>query len=604
MRPWSISTTVRNPNRIKEFLSVLAKIEGEPWNEATQVHYQVLLIKERLYGYGQPQFYRDLSRNQRDIIDDRSQEIPLQVATQVFQWKNYEDPAMRGRQSINPLKKFGLAAVDSGKVEITPLGHQLLRPDGDIGEVLLRCFLKWQFPNPDALGYDAESGWNLKPFVGTLHLLAAVNRKEAARGRKAKGLSRAEFNLFVPTLFSHEQIDDYADRVLALRDEQEGQPLAQQSQTFERHQRRQVAPFVTGKTTAEKVVKNLRDYGDNTLRYFRLTRYIAFRGWGRYVDLEPRRDVEISALLAADDGRSRAFESAGEHRAYIASDTEPSLPWETREKLTEIIVSLCTDVERLETRLDESPTVVKDYKAMDEDRLQAHIDELRVYRQALHQKVQQLESQEVASINGYMEMLGDIYEYDERPTLLEKLATQSLLAMNDALAILPNYPVGDDDEPTYTAPANVPDIECFYSTFNAICEVTMLTRREQWYYEGQPVMRHLRDFEDEHSEKPAYCLFVAPSLHRDTVNTFWLSVKHGYEGSHQRIVPLTIEQLSSVLGTLTQLKAESKALRYVDILHLYNAVVAAAQPLESSLQWLEAIPQVIAGWQSDLLRQA
>lgn len=40
-----------------------------------------------------------------------------------------------------------------------------------------------------------------------------------------------------------------------------------------------------------------------------------------------------------------------------------------------------------------------------------------------------------------------------------------LNALNDAILIKPNYPVGDDNEPTFTAPANKPDIECFLSIF-------------------------------------------------------------------------------------------------------------------------------------------
>jgi len=64
-----------------------------------------------------------------------------------------------------------------------------------------------------------------------------------------------------------------------------------------------------------------------------------------------------------------------------------------------------------------------------------------------------------------------------------------LHSLNDAIAIVANHPVGDDNEPTSTAPANRPDTECFYNSFNAICEVTLLTNRSQWYNEGQPVMR-------------------------------------------------------------------------------------------------------------------
>jgi len=42
-------------------------------------------------------------------------------------------------------------------------------------------------------------------------------------------------------------------------------------------------------------------------------------------------------------------------------------------------------------------------------------------------------------------------------------------------------------------------------------------------------MRHLRDFEDTNADKKAYCLFVAPKIHRDTLNTFWMAIKYEYE---------------------------------------------------------------------------
>lgn len=37
IKPWSLSTTVRNPERLPGFLSALAEIEGEVWNRANQV---------------------------------------------------------------------------------------------------------------------------------------------------------------------------------------------------------------------------------------------------------------------------------------------------------------------------------------------------------------------------------------------------------------------------------------------------------------------------------------------------------------------------------------------------------------------------------------
>ena len=48
-KTWSISTTVRNPERVLPFLHVLKNIEGEIFNENTQRKFQILLIQNRLY---------------------------------------------------------------------------------------------------------------------------------------------------------------------------------------------------------------------------------------------------------------------------------------------------------------------------------------------------------------------------------------------------------------------------------------------------------------------------------------------------------------------------------------------------------------------------
>src|SRR5699024_7776176 len=113
------------------------------------------------------------------------------------------------------------------------------------------------------------------------------------------------------------------------------------------------------------------------------------------------------------------------------------------------------------------------------------------------------------------------------PLNLEYYVTLSLMALDDAKEIAPNYSVGDDNIPLFTAAGNNPDIECFYSSFNMICEVTLLRGRDQWINEGQPVMRHLRDFEERKNINTMenYCLFIAPIINRDTLNTFWISVK-------------------------------------------------------------------------------
>ena len=478
-----------------------------------------------------------------------------------------------------------------------------MQDDADRGEILFRNFLKWQIPNPDSRDYKESDGCNIKPFVGTLHLIEEVNQKESMHGREPKGLSREEFCLFVPTLLDHSDINRQADKTISLRQALSGRPQDEQRGIFEAYRKSYAEEFISSSNaeSISKLLKNLDDYGDNIIRYFRLTRYIRYHGW-HYVDLEPRRHVEIRALLDSDSGEPRQFRSKSDYLAYISDQSEPTLPWETKQSLVEIAKNVLREVRGYESQLSISEGVSEEeYAAMDESDLISHIAELRNRRQEMQTELNHQESQEVDKIHEYIDKLEHIYESDKRPILLEHLSALSMHAMNDAIKVQPNYPVGDDNEPTFTAPANTPDIECFYESFNMICEVTMLTNRSQWYNEGQPVMRHLRDFEERHNDKPSYCVFIAPQVHRDTLNTFWNSVMYGYEGEKQRIVPLTINQLASILKTLIQIKGEDKILKYSDIYRLYSAIVDLSGEVSGSEEWLRAIPEVIVKWQESLI---
>ena len=110
-KPWSITTTVRNPLRIKDFLKVAAELCGRLWNRDTQKEYQKLLIQKRLYGFDSVQFYNGLPAEITSLIDDTDAEIPMEAIDEILRIKNYADFDMRGRQSMNPLTKFGFIRI-------------------------------------------------------------------------------------------------------------------------------------------------------------------------------------------------------------------------------------------------------------------------------------------------------------------------------------------------------------------------------------------------------------------------------------------------------------------------------------------------------------
>jgi len=202
---------------------------------------------------------------------------------------------------------------------------------------------------------------------------------------------------------------------------------------------------------------------------------------------------------------------------------------------------------------------------------------LRSLRKEIQEYKDHLDLVDVNNFEKIISELENIHQGNEiKSVYLEYLTTMCLHAINDALKIQPNYPVGDDNKPTFTAPANVPDIECFYESFNMICEVTMLSSRDQWINEGQPVMRHLRDFEAKNNDN-SFCLFIAPRIHRDTFNTFNISNKYEYEGKKQKIVPLNITQFIKLLKRVAIKKKENNPItqkEFKEVLtSLYNLII-------------------------------
>ena len=601
-KPWSITTTLRNANRLKSFLEILKVIEGQIWDKELQSKFQILLIQKRLYGYKSSQFYNGLEQTDIDLINNPHEELSFEFAKSVFDKKNYQDPPMRGRQSFNPLKKIGFAKIENGKIKISDLGNYFLKDNCDIGEVFFRSFIKWQLPNLSSSDFKSDDGFNVKPFIITLHLIHKVNQLCIQNKMTNKGLEKIEFYLFVPTLINFNDVNKYANEVIKFRNLIKKKSRTEKINIFNDFRYKFVKEFLETDNEKEinKVVNNLKDYGDNIIRYFRLTRFFYIRGGGFCVDIEPRRIIEVEKLLEFDNGSINEFESADSYLNNLADLNKPELPWETKDSLLRILKLTIKELLKKSKILNVEFIPKLKLGTMLIIELNKYLDELKEVRRDFQNFEIYKKSQDLKIVNSYIDQLTGIYDMDDRPLQLERLVTLGLSALNDSIKIKPNYPVGDDNEPTFTAPAGKPDIECFYNEFNAICEVTMLKDRSQWYNEGQPVMRHLRAFENKEN-KETYCLFVAPSLHEDTLETFWMSNSFGYKGKKQKIVPITIFQFKSLLEFLIKYKTKNKKFVHNNLKELYDEIVGIIGKVESSNEWIRSIPEVIEIWKNKLM---
>jgi hypothetical protein len=592
--PWSISTTVRNPERLRNFLRILKQLEDSDFNRKNQIKYQILLIKERLYSPSKiPSAYRAL-------IDDITKNISSDEAKDIFEAQHYEDPPMRGRQSVNPLNKLGfsIAKDTAGTVKITKLGNLFISPDADIGYIFFKSLLKLQFPNPWSDDFSDKKGFNIRPFIAVLHLIS-----------KIKKLSREEFSIFCPTLINFEDIDKYSKHIFNLRS------LKSKSDK-DKFIKKFLKDFYGTKSLTRIQIDNLFDYGDNAMRYFRLTRYfrVTKQPLGRWIiELEPARIKEIEQLLALYDGSALKFESVAEYIDYLSNIDKPELPWELDyEKSKDVALSLIDIVKKdfgeladvLKAKLAEAyeSMLNTDLNTLDPKGIVIFINRLRNLRSEIIEiKRGSILRKNIHELKNIVSIFKDKKKFRElEPVEFEHMISQCLKIMNDELQIKPNCILDDEGSPIGFAPGNKADIEGYYESFNSIFEATLDVSRHQVYRESVPVMRHLKDFESVNAGKPAFCVFVAPRVHNDTVNYFWYSVKYGFEGKKQRIVALDLTHFMDILEFFVNAIEQRKNFTHHNLKTLFELITSDAVSKESSTSWFADVSRIIKDWQQSI----
>lgn len=593
--PWSISTTVRNPERLQQFLRVLAEFEGKPFDADVQKSFQTRLIQERLY---RP---NNIPSELLQRYEDPMHTLSFDEAREIFEHQGYKDPPMRGRQSANPLNKLGLAVAIQrlGEVRITPAGKLLLDNPAQSSEIIFRCLLKLQFPNPLSRDFREDYGFYIAPFTAVLRLL------DYLRAKGKNGLTHAEFCYFVTTWLDIRELEDQAKRIL------EFARLSGEKQTD--YLREWLKEFY-GKEVSLKDTKvsNLLDYGDNTMRYFRYTKYFSVVGsldsW--FIDIEPTRSKEIEMLLQEMDGTPKIFErgTLSDYLKYIGNPNLPELPWQSNEKLCVVIRNLQEQFKQLGFTTETSNRLIAASPSplAPSSELEQWLSDLRtlIREQSLNARSQQnrWQASVLSSLQTTLLKAGGKREYRLEPADLEKLIADIFVAIDDADNIAPNYPMDDLGNPISHAPGNRPDIECQYRDFRLVVEVTLDSSKNQWFREGQPVMRHLREFENRFTDNlPAFCIFLAPRVHQDTYSQFWIAVRYEYDGRPQKIVPVDFQQFGQVLDAIVRHLEAHRRFDSLRLLELLNRSVAI-DGLDGYNRWRKHIHRSINEWCSTVAR--
>lgn len=593
---WSFNTTIRNPERMEALLRILVDMEGVPFDAAGQERFFGLQIKKR--------FYTPMRRTLGDELasavydSDQNEDLDDSVVSSILdKYRGSVNSAGRGRTSVAVLNRFGLsiALQSHGSVVITPLGKKWLSGEIDDEELFTRFLLRWQYPNPIEPGYNT---FDIKPFLGVLHLINAVNSAWIELGNKPVGLSKEEYRLFALSLKNKDEIASAVRQIVDFR--QRTRALSGKQRTdfindFTRSRAISIYSY-SNEDDLRKQIGNLKDYADSSLRYLRISGLIVLRGSGRYVDIAADKIAEVKSIIKSVPVGSIDFATAEEYIGYLG-DLSYELPWQNEDDLRQISENLTSvlEIEAGEASIDVDTTDISIKPiAQQVNILQDKINDVRIQKlRSLKHNLDVLDE----AIAKLSDITSSRYEtVTARPSLdFEWYTSRALMVLNDALRIDPSYKVGDDGLPTGFR-GNASDIECEYISFGMTVEVTLLNGRDQWYAEGQPVMRHLRDFEDKLANtKHAYCIFVAPYIHRDTLNQFWVSNKYEFEGSRQRIVPMTVSEFVDLLRKARE-KISHDELGYATLELFLSNVSNTVDVHADSAQWRENIKDLVATW--------
>ncbi len=118
-RTWFVTTSPRNPAKLRQELELLSRFDGKNWWERDK--------------QGQPIHQLEFAR--------------LLGENEFFEGSIERNLAFAARDRLRAPQMLGFAYVDEARIlRITPAGWQLVRNE-HVNELFLRQLLKWQFPS-------------------------------------------------------------------------------------------------------------------------------------------------------------------------------------------------------------------------------------------------------------------------------------------------------------------------------------------------------------------------------------------------------------------------------------------------------------------------
>lgn len=493
-----VTTSPRTPTKMIPEIQLLNNhFSGQKWNTDTQRAFMKLLKEENF-----------------------------------FNGEGEKDPAFSARDRITRAPKSLGFVVLMPTIQLTQAGSELVNSKRK-EEILLRQLLKFQVPSPYHKPTDNAAEFWIKPYLEIFRLIKHFG-----------SLKFDELRLFGLQLTDYRNFDSIVSKIEQFRIEkvqnQSNYRQFYKEYLFSELQKIYVDRIKLGKTKTRETndssvstflstqASNLRDYADACFRYLRSTGLVTISHIGKSISIVPEKISEVEYFLEHTNREPQFIDDERLYAAYLGNSEIPSLLTDNRELLEQKIK---TEFPKIKIGKTISLRELKD-----------------IYADELESRKAQILTKQVMAIKDY-------HLFDEINTTFDQILDNSLydtplmlewntwraMTMLDGGNIKANLKFDDFGNPMSTAQGNMADIICDYGDFGLTVEVTMQSGQKQYETEGEPVTRHLAKLKKE-TNKPAYCLFIAPNINDACIAHFYALHKMNisYYGGTSTIVPLPL----------------------------------------------------------------
>jgi hypothetical protein len=464
-KPLLFTTTMRNPERLKDFLSVLSEYDDKVLTNEIIDKVAKTLIQKGLY---QPmkisQATKGKWKNEIELSEAETEKVfsdnPQSHKEAGFEkgWSSRFDTWFKISKELGFVWYW-----PKEEIKFSESGKMLLdkeKPENEL-MVFANAFAKYQRQNP----FRRVLNKNV-PLILLIQTIKLLNDDPAYNGT---GISKLEIPLLL--CWQNDNAEDLYCEIKKLR-KKYGYSLSNEI----------ILELCYSLLNETKRDDNsiLGDYPDDFIRKMRLTGLLSLRGGGRFIDINTKEIATVNYILEKYISYPE-FEIEKEFFDYIGKVD------------ADLIATLSV------------------YKTP------AMTTKAELEKWANHYAWESIKN-ELLNLARKKSSKDGILKIIEQPLRLEFLTSLAILKKLPKVVVKPNFVSDDEGLPTSFASGGSPDIECLENHDTVLVEVTLLTGTQQHIRESFSIHRHLEEYVRNGTK--SYSVFISPKSFIDTERYF------------------------------------------------------------------------------------